>query len=138
MSEFVMSDVTGYPIPANTPELSGFNTRSDITFQIDGGYPYRREITNTAEFRKPYTRALFSTDSETDYPVPSDEEPQKIGAFCHCSNLREVSIPSTVTSIGRYSFTYTSLTQVELPDGCTYYSTSFPKNCKIKGGKLNG
>ena len=32
----------------------------------------------------------------------------------------------------------TELTEVTLPENCTYYKTSFPEGCKIKGGKLNG
>lgn len=68
-----------------------------------------------------------------------DEFPEMhmLGAFCHATNLNSVTIPSTVQSIGRYSFTHTVLTAVTLPDACTYYSTSFPEGCTVTGGILN-
>lgn len=59
-----------------------------------------------------------------------------LGAFCYAYSLAAVSIPSTVKKIGRYSFTYTNLTSVELADDCTYYSTSFPEGCIVTGGIL--
>lgn len=59
-----------------------------------------------------------------------------LGAFSGVSTLREVVIPDTVESIGRYSFHGTSLREVELPENCTYYSTSFPPDCEITGGQL--
>lgn len=58
------------------------------------------------------------------------------GALSHCENLKAVRIPDTLREIGKYSFTYTSLKDVVLPDECTYWATSFPKGCKVKGGKL--
>lgn len=58
------------------------------------------------------------------------------GAFSGVETLTEVYIPETVQRIGRYSFYGTSLTEVELPEECTYYSTSFPPGCNVIGGRL--
>ena len=56
------------------------------------------------------------------------------GAFCNCSELRTVIIPSTVTYIGPYAFYGTVLRKVVLPDECRYFDTSFPPHCIVTGG----
>lgn len=58
------------------------------------------------------------------------------GAFSGCNTLTGITIPATCTSIGMWSFYGTSLTEVELPENCTYYVTSFPEGCTITGGVL--
>ena len=59
------------------------------------------------------------------------------GAFYGASKLKETSLPTTLTSIGRYSFAGTALTSVTIPNNqCTYYATSFPANCVVTGGRL--
>lgn len=59
-----------------------------------------------------------------------------LGAFSGCTNLTRVDIPEGVETIGRYSFYQTALTEVTLPDNCTYYATSFPEDCVVTGGVL--
>ena len=56
---------------------------------------------------------------------------KQMGAFANCVSLRNVSIPPSVKSIGRYAFYNTSLTSVTIASDCTYYSTSFPDGCTI-------
>ena len=59
------------------------------------------------------------------------------GAFAHNPHLTDITIPASVTSIGRESFAGTGLTAVTIPnDNCTYYSTSFPPDCVVTGGHL--
>ena len=38
-------------------------------------------------------------------------------AFYSCSDLSELNLPSTLTSIGRNAFSYCSITELDLPDG---------------------
>ena len=38
-------------------------------------------------------------------------------AFYQCSNLAQLTLPSTLASIGRNAFSYTAITELELPDG---------------------
>lgn len=59
-----------------------------------------------------------------------------VGAFTNCSTLNTITIPNTVTSLGKYAFNSSTLSQVTLPTNCTYYDTTFPKGCIITGGKL--
>lgn len=63
-------------------------------------------------------------------------EPPLLGAFCHASKLKKVSIPNTVKKIGRYAFTNATLSSVKLAADCEYYSASFPAECRVSGGIL--
>ena len=38
-------------------------------------------------------------------------------AFYSCGNLSELALPSTLTSIGQYAFSYCSISELALPDG---------------------
>ena len=52
------------------------------------------------------------------------------GTFDHCNNLKSVTIPNTVTTIGSSAFSYcTSLTNVTLPDSLTTIGSSAFRNC---------
>lgn len=53
------------------------------------------------------------------------------GAFQNCENLRAITIPETVLSIGRYAFWGTALTTVRIAPACEYFSTTFPADCEI-------
>ena len=81
--------------------------------------------------------AMWKMNNDLPYKSVFAEE-QLMGACLNCSNLSQVELPSTLTSIGRYSFKGTKLTSVTLPANCTYYSTSFPPDCTITGGVLIG
>lgn len=59
-----------------------------------------------------------------------------LGAFAYASKLKEVNIPVSALSIGRYAFAYSGLKKATLPANCTYYETSFPADCVITGGSL--
>lgn len=59
-----------------------------------------------------------------------------LGAFNNNPNLTSVIFPPSIEAIGRLSFNNTGLTEVELPENCTYYASSFPPGCVIHGGQL--
>lgn len=104
------------------------------------------KITEDLPFKSVFGAAVSIDDAPSamwkinnDLPYKSVfAENQLMGAFEGCTNLAHVSIPSTVQSIGPYSFKDTALTEVTLPAECTYYSTSFPPGCTITGGVLIG
>lgn len=95
-------------------------------------------IPATLSWAKPYPYGKWYRD--TDGTLKTRGLPDTLidtqGAFSGVETLTEVYIPETVRRIGRYSFYGTSLTEVELPDECTYYSTSFPPGCIVHGGQL--
>jgi hypothetical protein len=55
-----------------------------------------------------------------------------LGAACNAKNLVEVKIPNSCKYIGEYAFNNTQLTHIEIPYGCKFYSTSFPKESIIE------
>lgn len=95
-------------------------------------------VPHTLEWAFPYPYGKWYRDSDGTLKTRGlpDALIDTQGAFSGVSTLREVVIPDTVESIGRYSFHGTSLREVELPENCTYYSTSFPPDCEITGGQL--
>lgn len=50
--------------------------------------------------------------------------------FEGCTNLAEISIPTTVTNIGAYAFSNTGITEIEIKDGINYIDTGVFSNCK--------
>lgn len=95
-------------------------------------------VPHTLEWAFPYPYGKWYRDSDGTLKTRGLPDPliNDLGAFSGVETLMEVRIPETVRSIGRYSFHGTSLTEVELPENCTYYSTSFPPGCVIHGGQL--
>lgn len=113
----------------NSPYPSSFFVQTD-------DYPYVMNVPDGLDFSNPLPIGFYSQNNN-EYPIISDVPDEIIaGAFCHAVNLSSVIIPESVKTIGRYSFSYTALTAVTLPEDCTYYSTSFPKDCAITGGVI--
>lgn len=108
---------------------------SDTFYQVDGSYPYLPDVPDIIGITSPMPYSFY-TQSAGNYPSFSVPDILITGAFCYAAKLSSVVIPSTVKSIGKYSFTYTALTSVVLPDNCTYYATSFPEGCAVTGGVL--
>ncbi len=101
------------------------------------GYPTNDQFPElpTVAMAKPYPKALFRTDLQTNNGYPFHEllpEVPLLGAFANANNLSLVRIPNTVKSIGENSFTFTKLTSVQIASDCEYYDTSFPEGCIVK------
>ena len=63
---------------------------------------------------------------ENGLQTKSMSDPIYLGAFANQPTLVNVSIPSTVKSIGRYAFYNTGINHVKIASDCHYYATSFP------------
>lgn len=59
-------------------------------------------------------------------------EPLIDGAFSGCSELRAVSIPRSVKSIGANAFSGTALKRVRIASDCAYLKSSFPDGCVVE------
>ena len=83
----------------------------------------------------PYPASFWYMGSDNKLSLALLPDVIERGAF-YKSTISEVIIPSSVKSIGAYSFSETKLTEVTLADDCTYYSTSFPPDCVVTGGQI--
>lgn len=132
----IMTQVDG-----NYPKYPNLNLVSmsspypiSLFVQKPGGYPYIQGL-HLIPLQSPYPVSVLIQEPGK-YPKYEQLNPINMGAFLHTNSLIKLKIPNTVSSIGRYSFTESSLTSVHLPDTCTYYITSFPSNCEVTGGQL--
>ena len=138
MSQWMIKDNGELPYQDDFPELFMLNDGPNLLWKItENSLPVK------TVFPELYTindgpNSLWKI-KEGAVPFKSlFEELNPMGACRDAFNLSKVTFPSTLQSIGMYSFANTALTEVTLPENCTYYKTSFPEGCKIKGGKLNG
>lgn len=104
------------------------NSNWDNKVQLNEGSSAQGYSTPTKRFHPLWTwkDGVLTPPIFTEMPV-CDE----IGAFANAINLKKAIIPPSVKKIGRFSFANTQLTEVTISKKCTYYDTSFPKNCKI-------
>ena len=102
-------------------------------------YPFMTHIDNVIPIlTKPYPEGIFIGDSERSYPYMTHLNLVPLGICYFTENLSEIDIPSTMETISNYSFFGTSITEIELPEGCTFYRHSFPENTNIKEVNENG
>lgn len=80
------------------------------------------------KFVKPYPPSLpYISNGELCYGI----EPMNIGAFNKCCFCGEVVIPKSVKLIGSHAFANSGIKSVVISQDCTYFDTSFPKDCEI-------
>ena len=105
----------------------------------ENDYPFMTHINDVIPIlTKPYPEGIFIGDSEHSYPYMTHLNLVPLGICYFTENLSEVDIPSTMETISNYSFFGTSITEIELPEGCTFYRHSFPENTSIKEVSENG
>lgn len=78
-------------------------------------------------FIKPYPPTWIMED---DGPKIGTE-PFHIGVFNKCCFCGEVVIPKSVKLIGSHAFANSGVKSVVISQDCTYFDTSFPKDCEI-------
>lgn len=117
-----------YPYPASFWSLG-----EDDVLTLNNQYiTLQPEPINSAILEPPYPASFWYYDTEKDrLNLALLPEELISGAFNYCTSLAYVSIPSSVKSIGRYSFAHTALTKVRIAQDCVYYPTSFPAGCEI-------
>lgn len=60
-----------------------------------------------------------------------------MGAFALTTELQEIRLPESLEEIGPEAFYGSAIKRVIIPNNtCTYYSTSFPPDCIVTGGRL--
>lgn len=83
-------------------------------------------------FKHPFPYIIwYVNDSEDDVIHDGTPVIEEMGAGMHAVNLNTVTIPKTVTSIGRYAFTNSNISTVQIANNCSYETTSFPEGCTV-------
>ena len=100
---------------------------------VNDGYPHN---TNTRYGNPglvtPYPDGMWTIQPGVNDGYPFRRVDEMLpGAFQNCENLRAITIPETVLSIGRYAFWGTALTTVRIAPACEYFPTTFPTDCEI-------
>ncbi|MGN0804377.1 MAG: leucine-rich repeat protein [Candidatus Coproplasma sp.] len=73
----------------------------------------------------------------TDIEIPSGKSGIGDFTFYGCSSIKNVTLPESVTSIGRYAFSGCKITEVKLPDGVTKIGEYAFSGCtQLKGVTL--
>ena len=68
---------------------------------------------------------------EDEITIPIFNQSPLLGAFANAEGLNTVLISQGLETIGEFSFRGTALESITLPQGCTYYDTSFPDGCVV-------
>ena len=131
--------------------LSVFIHASAYDFEVDGIYynitdqsAKTVEVTCYAKYKSNYVGDIVIPDSvnynDVQYSVTSIED----WAFCGCSGLTSLTIPYSVTSIGKYAFDLSDLGKIAYPDHIdhinsfninykrTFISIKYPQNSIIE------
>lgn len=88
-----------------------------------------RAINDGYVISKPYPPVWVVENDNVSFSTAPAIKP--LGAFGRCSSLTTVTIPASVTFIAPYAFAGTGINKVTIGKDCTYFDTSFPKDCEI-------
>lgn len=108
---------------------------------IEKAFVYKDELTYTLEdgtltisgmgdmrLLNDYNKPFYSSDVKR-VIIEEGVTSVSAGAFSSCSNLEEVSFPSTLKTIDTNAFTCTLLTEVTIPEGVTHIGDDAFQNC---------
>lgn len=99
--------------PQRQVKLTGFINGSDIKYlreKINAGKITRLDL---EEVRIVSGGEAYNGSYTTTNDILGDY------MFADCSKLTTITLPTSITSIGRYAFSHTGITKVEIPDGVT-------------------
>jgi hypothetical protein len=92
------------------------------SFVVDGGVLYNKDKTRLVQYPP-------QKDGDT-YDIALTVTEINGAAFSNCINLKQINIPSGVTHIGEWAFTYSGITSVVVPDGVTKIETGVFSICE--------
>lgn len=111
-------------VPATNTHAAANKTRSKVTYTLEkgtltikgnGAMPESMIFRNNKKIKKVVIKK--GVTSISDY------------AFDNCKNLKKISIPSTVKSIGYESFCNTAITEIEIPSGVRIIGQGALEDC---------
>lgn len=127
----------GYPFPITSQKVEQFDITHVYSIWIQDGYTnnYYHPKNNDIEIfdvTKLYSVwDLTNTNKLYGYVSPKGPNIYRIGAFANTPNLSSIYIPTTVTYIGRFSFSESGIENVTIAPDCKYFDTTFPETCTI-------
>lgn len=98
---------------------------SDNTIEITKHYDIEEKVVIPSKVNgKTVSKIGYTAFNENLYNMKEVVIPEGVKtiddmAFSHCENLKRVSIPNTVTSIGKAAFEYTHIEKLVIPDSVT-------------------
>jgi len=117
-----VTSIGDYPFRGCT-SLTGINVEeSNPNYSSDNGVVYNKDKTTLLQYPAGKTESSFTilntVTNIADY------------AFYKCSSLTSLTIPESVTGIGKYAFSATGLTQVNIPNSISSISNYAFSSCK--------
>ena len=104
-------------------KLTGFINGSDVKFlreQINGGKVSKLDL---SEVRIVSGGVAYNENYTTSNDVIGDY------MFADCSKLTAITLPNTITDIGRYAFSKTGISQVDIPNTVTHLGGAAFADC---------
>ena len=95
---------------------------TDPNFAVIDGVVYNKDLTKLVKC--PSNHAFSTSD------FPGTLTTLGWRSFIDCVKLDELDIPATVTSLGEYTFNYSSLRRVSIPASVTYIGQGIFSSCK--------
>lgn len=128
-SAFAYTNVSQVSIPASVTELQ--------YYAFLGCYDLKKVILPENNKLEVIDRSAFGSTNITEINLPSIK---KVGdhAFSFCSGLESVTLGNQLTSIGKWAFSYTGITKIDIPDSVTSIESGAFYNCdrlaEVNGG----
>lgn len=100
---------------------------------LNSGLP---EKVDTPTFVPPYPATMWYLDDRDKLKNALLPEYLPVGAFALTTELEMIRLPESLEEIGKEAFYGSAIRRVIIPNNtCTYYSTSFPPDCVVTGGR---
>ena len=136
MPDTAWTSLIGYNISntASDPDVYTYKTQKDNTIQLTGYYGSKSSLTIPSELCGKKVTSIGASAFSGNYRIMSVSMPSSIteicdGAFFSCLNLEEVTIGSSVKTIGKEAFGECGLKSVSIPSSVTEIGDSAFINC---------
>ena len=131
---YSFSGLTEYVIPAETQSImtdafDGYHGGVDAS--VEQGNPYFKAVDGVIYSKDGTELVYHSRMSNTQFDIPNGVTTIRDYAFFATPNLKKLTMPSSVTHIGKYGLAYTSLETIQLSNNLTYIGDYAFAGCGI-------
>ena len=129
---FYYTDGDLAPIPLNTSLPDWYVDDIFLVFVVNGtDVPYPSTAPTLPGWDINDIWLLWKYVPESLYVPMPQIDVSVLGAFAYCTELKTITIPSTVTSLGTHTFFGSALEDVYMSRNTTYTNTTFPEDTTI-------